>query len=264
MEARRITQIKSTFSFAVMIVDSLTGSPPKENGIEVELVNIPQKPVRKLDGIYVFSNIEHDDYTVLIKSKNYYEEFISITAESLFSNQNIVLVSLNPKPNYTFSNQTTLIRCMLQNSNGQLVSDANIVAKVTNLSGPFVQLDQEKIEEGKKDIVLSGKVFKGDTYYIRDRKHSQTEFCRIYEMIHGLNQYRLEDKLQLSYHRGATFLPVIHSRSTNRGEVSLPIRNYQLKKIELDIRITFENIIYEQHIEIEAGTLLNLGNLTME
>ncbi len=257
-------RIKSTFSFAVMIVDNLTGSPPKGNEIEVELVNIPQKPVRKLNGIYVFSNIKHDEYTVWIRSKNYYEEFVSISAESLLSNENIVLVSLNPKPNYSFSNQTTMIRCMLQDSNGRSVNAANIVAKVTNLSGPFVQLDQEKIEVGKRDIVLSGKVFKGDTYYIRDRKHSETEFCRIYEIINGLNQYRLESELQYSYHRGATFLPVIHSRSTHQGEVALPIRNYQLKKIQLDFKITYKNIVYEQHIEIEAGTLINLGVLTME
>jgi hypothetical protein len=157
---RRIT---TKVSFAVALTDEYTDRPP----IGSTRVFIKEQEIRAVknhSGYFVFLNLSMGEYKVRVESEYYFGEEVIVKTSNLEPLNPIVSVTLKPMPFYPFASGATLIRGMVQDSEGVSISGAKLEVigkevngKTTN-KGEFVLFfkslsEEDIIEEGGKKFV---------------------------------------------------------------------------------------------------------------
>ena len=124
--------LQTTLSLALLIIDGYSGRVLR-SGIKVSLnANTKIKPIINVSGYYCFSQLQDDIVNVVVEPNigtfgvySQHEQTVDLSV--LDKKDPVVKISLNPKSNYPFPKQATLIRGRIVNNN-QGVEDALIEA----------------------------------------------------------------------------------------------------------------------------------------
>ncbi len=104
----------------------------EENGkLNIYLKEIKEKPIKNLSSYYLFLDLPDDSYTVQVKYDYYFDEDSEpIRPADLDPKNPVVDITLKPKSSYPFPPRATLIRGVVKNTDGHVVANAGITAKI--------------------------------------------------------------------------------------------------------------------------------------
>jgi len=185
-------KITTRVSFAVALTDEYTDGPP----IDSNRVFIKEQEIRAIknrSGYYVFLNLSEGEYKVQVESEYYFREEAIVKPSNLEPLNPVVSVTLKPTPFYPFASGATLIRGMIQDSDGNSISGAELEvigkevnSKTTN-KGEFVLFFKSLSEE---DIIVEGgkKFVRGNgdkTIHLKATYNSKTGTTDLEELEEG-------------------------------------------------------------------------------
>lgn len=146
-------------SLVISLMDEFTAKQPIGD-IRVFIKDRDIKSIKNRSGYYFFLNLPDGQYKVCVESE-YYKEVTEELILPLFEPQNPLEIILKSKPSYPFPHRATLIRGMVQDSNGNSVAGANleVIGK---------DINNESTDNG--EFVLYFKALTEEEIIIRDSK----------------------------------------------------------------------------------------------
>ncbi|MDB5053997.1 MAG: hypothetical protein JWM44_2047 [Bacilli bacterium] len=261
MEFVRTVKIKSSFSFAVCLIDAYTGSTPLGSDHEIILTGTNAKPIKKIGGYYVFTDLPTQSYQIRIQSKLYIQESSQVYLELLDANDPIVYIALTPNALYPFDQDSTTLVALLQNSQGKALENVAARATVTTEDCYKAKLAQDISLEGCKQIYLAqvtGKLLIGDWLFLKNEQ-GESEYVRIASIQETTRCCTLEKPMQFLYDKGSMLFPVSQTLSDAKGEMIVFFKNFRVKAFQVSLEFTYENEKHVQELDLEQGKLLSLG-----
>ena len=155
-------------SFAAHLIDDFTGQSGLMGATTVSVEEQDRKALRNPSGYYVFSGIQGNNVTMLVKNMNYLIQEVPVTISTLNPRLPVVSVVMRPRYLYPFPSGTTMITGRVFDS-GLQTPLANVAVKVvgatvnnkTDEEGRFVLYftalteDNIKITSGKRLISIN-------------------------------------------------------------------------------------------------------------
>jgi len=185
-------KITTRLSLAVALIDGYTGKQPI-GYVKIFIKDQNLKAFKNRSGYYLFFNLPDGEYTVRSDSEYYFDEETPVKSSDLDLLNPVVSIKLKPKPSYPFPSGATLIRGMVQDSDGNPVSEAKVEAvgkKVSNrttVKGEFVLYFKALTED---DIIVEGskRFVKGNgdkTIHLKATHDSKTGTADLEEVEEG-------------------------------------------------------------------------------
>ncbi len=261
MELLRSVNISTRVSLVVCLIDGFTTKQKSGGNINVLLQDCPQKPIRKSDGYYVFTNLSKDIYNIIIQSDVYIDESVAVAAEHINPAEPVVYITLKPGPAYPFPVGTTLIRGAVRASSGGAIQGAAVEAVVTSRDCARARLVRDGAKKGNREICLgdvSGIVAVGDSYQLAGKDGETAEICRVAGMEAKAQCYRLERSLQHNHQGGALLMPVVTTVTDQKGEYVLYFRNC-VKNFSVNLNINYNNNSFAKEVSLDEGVMAYLG-----
>ena len=185
-------KIATRLSLAVALIDEYTGKQPI-GSVKVFIKDHNLKPIKNHSGYYLFLNLPDNEYKVRVKCEYYFNEETDKIKLPLPKPQDPVKITLKPKPTYPFTSGATLIRGLVQDSNGNSVSGAKVevtrkeVSNKTTIKGEFVLYFKALSED---DIIIedSKRFVKGNadaTLHLKATHDSKTRIVDLKRVEEG-------------------------------------------------------------------------------
>jgi hypothetical protein len=261
LEYVRSVKIKTSFSFAVSLIDSYTNAPAIGKDHTISILGLTVKPIPKLDGFYIFTDLPIQSYQVLVQSKFYMQEIIEVSLALLNSSEPILYVALMPNSQYPFGEEATSLIALLKDSQGNAVIQARVRATVTSMECIKAKLAQDSKSDSPDQIFLAqiaGKLTIGDRFLLQNSK-GDAEYCRLVTVDETTRSCSLEQPLQFAYEKGSLLFPVIESLSDAKGEVLLFFKPNRTQTFGITLEFTYGNNKLVQNVSMEQGVIKSLG-----
>lgn len=233
--------------------------------ISVYLNDYPAAFQRKAGGYLIFTDLEEDCCRLSIESQYYFKEQLEINLKSLNRSEPIVYVPLKPAPSYPFNPGATLIRASLSDKKGHALKAA-VTATLGSDKCARAKLGRQGAQAGDKEISLldvTGRIAAGDLLLIRPREEKSGEICEVVTTGAGDGIYSLKQPLLSDHQRGELLMPVILTRSDNRGEAVIAIRDLRQKECRVEVKISAEERSKVMEVEIASGVSHQLGKIVI-
>jgi hypothetical protein len=254
-------KINTRVSLVVCTIDDYTALPRSGGNISVRLEGMTWKiPVRKPGGYYIFTDLPEGLYNVKVYSDVYMEEATAINIAELDPKNPVIYVTLKPRVYYPFSEGATLIRLSLRDGNGLAVPDAPVTAVMITENCARAKLSGELNGDGENAInvaYVSGRISAGDVYLISEKDNKESEYCSIACLKEDAKCFGLQGRLQHPHKRGALLLPVVRTRTDQRGETVIYFREPCPVNFKIRLQAQINNKLVEKELDIEAGKTLN-------
>jgi hypothetical protein len=253
-------------SLVVGVTDDYTAQGIGGDEIEVFLTPHAKVPVRKTGGYFVFTGLEDDICQVGVKSDSYLEETMKVELGRLDPANPVVYMNLKPAPSYRFPASATLIRASIFDSAGQAACGASIKAELLSEGCARARLTRNGAAAGSRELTLvdvAGRIAPGDIYAMKDREREETEVVTIAAAGVGNHVYQLEEDLKLEHYRGALLMPVASTRSDQRGEAVIALRNFRSKECEVQLEFSFAGRTKAWELTLEEGKTAYLGKIVL-
>lgn len=268
MENYIISEIRlgKRVSMVLRLIDQYTALGSNESDISVFLNGRPASFQRKAGGYLVFTELEEELYRVVIESKFYLSEEFEVRPGELDRAEPIVYVALKPSLLYHFNASATLIRVSVCRQNGEPAEGAVITAALLSDNCARARLGRQGAVAGWAGISLvdvTGRLAPGDLFLIRPAEGEEGEICEMATMGVGESVYELKKPPLSDHARGELLMPVIMTRTSERGEAVLALRNFRQRECELSLRVVFADRDLIRKIKIHSGTTHNLGKITI-
>jgi hypothetical protein len=261
LEDVRSVKIKTSFSFAVNLIDSYTSAPVIGRDHQVSIAGLSVKPIPKKDGYYIFTDLPKQLYQVVVQSKFYMQETIEVTIALLDSNEPILYVPLMPNSQYPFGEEATSLVALLKDSQGNPIKEAKVRATVTSMESVKAKLAQDSNGESPDEILLAqiaGKLTIGDRFLLQNNS-GKSEYCRLVKVDELTRCCILEQPLQSKYEKGSLLFPAIESQSDVKGEVLLFFKPNRTPTFGITLELTYGNNKLVQDLTMEQGVVKSLG-----
>ncbi|SFM01918.1 hypothetical protein SAMN03159341_11437 [Paenibacillus sp. 1_12] len=265
MEPTRISIMKTRVSLAVCLLDSFTLGPPLGSYTKIALEEAISKPVVKAQGFYIFTDLPEGMYRLRVLAQHYFEEYIDIRVGP---KDQLIHVSLTPRPSYPFHDKATLLRVNVKNTEGVPCSGASLLAVPLTEDVSRARLAQDQAEPGENELMLgsvTGKIGIGDRFLIRGRNaKADEELCCIAAVLEHQRKVRLVQPLSGSYNRGSLLLPVVQSRSDEQGEAVMAFANCRAKQFDVRLDITCGALSLLKEVNLAEGGTTLAGSLCLD
>ncbi|MCU6791667.1 hypothetical protein OB236_05935 [Paenibacillus sp. WQ 127069] len=265
MEPTRISMMKTRVSLAVCLLDSFTLGPPLGSNTKIALEEMLAKPVVKAQGYYIFTDLQEGMYRLRVLVQHYFEEYVDIRVGP---KDQLVHVSLTPRPSYPFHDKATLLRVNVKNAGGAPCSGASLLAVPLTEEVSRARLAQDHAGRGENELMLgsvTGKIGIGDRFLIRGRNaKADEELCCVAAVLEHQRKVRLVEPLNGSYSRGSLLLPVVKSRSDEQGEAVLAFANCRAKQFDLRLDITYGDLSLLKEVNLAEGGTTLAGSLCLD
>ncbi len=260
MELMRTVRINTKYSLLVQLHDTYTGTAPVGTNISVMLEGINRKPLAKPEGYFVFTDLPEGTYALKVKSKFYLEENSIVTLRESDSEYHALNLSLKPAFSYPYFSGATCCLASLRTT-AATHADVRVRATVLDEGCAIARLAQDVLAAGNKEVVLNkhGIIAVGDLFRIQAKEAGTAGYCRIAAINYQKNTFILASPLEHDYKRGDYFLPVMETRSDDRGEVSLYFRRYREKSFKVSLEIFIDDHVIAREVKMEEGKAYNLG-----
>jgi hypothetical protein len=253
---------KTRVSLAVCLLDSFTLAPPLGFHTKVVLKESLSNPIVKPHGIYIFTDVKEGMYRLHVHAEHYFDEDVEL---AIGLKDELVHVSLTPRPSYPFHEKDTLLRVNIKDKQGQPCSGASLIASALSVEASRARLAQDLAGSGEDDLILgsvTGKIGVGDRFLIRSRNATDgEELCRIAAVLEHQRRVKLEKPLTGSYSRGSLLLPVVQSRSDEQGEAVLAFANCRAKHFLIKLDIKHGNLSLLKEVNLTEGGTTLAGSL---
>jgi hypothetical protein len=257
----RSVTIKTSFSLAVCLIDSYTSAPVLGKDHLVSIVGLNVKPIPKIGGYYVFTDLPKQLYQIEVQSKFYVQENIEVSITLLESNEPILYISLMPNAQYPFGDEATSLVALLKDDQGNPAVKVRAKATVTSLECVKAKLAQDSKTERSDKIYLAqivGKLTIGDRFLIQGGSGT-AEYGRMVQVDEGTRCCSLEYPLQATYEKGSLLFPVIESQSDAKGELLLYFKPYRTQNFGITLEFTYGNEKLIQNVIMKQGVITSLG-----
>jgi hypothetical protein len=261
LEDVRSVKIKTSFSFAVNLIDSYTSAPVIGRDHQVSIVGLSVKPIPKKDGYYIFTDLPKQLYQVVVQSKFYMQEIIEVSIALHDSNEPILYVPLMPNSQYPFGEEATSLVALLKDSQGNPIKAARARATVTSMESVKAKLAQDSKSENPNQISLSqiaGRITIGDRFLLQSSS-GESEYCRLAHMDESTRCFSFDQPLQSTYEKGSLLFPVVESLSDAKGEVLLFFKPHRTQTFGITLEFTYGNNKLVQDLTMEQGVIKSLG-----
>lgn len=133
-QATNVAMLKTTLSFAVALVDPVTGEPPGDD-VSVRLTDAPADPVTNPSGFRLFFEVAEDPVTVAVDGGDrFFDEQTPVAHGGLHTGEGppdpeVERIELTPTPAYQFAPGTTVLRGVVTDDplpEGSGVPDATV------------------------------------------------------------------------------------------------------------------------------------------
>ncbi len=257
-------QLGRKVSMVLWLIDQYTSLGCNED-ITVYLNERPASFQRKAGGYLVFSDLEEDQFRVSIESPCYFTEQLEISLNNLNRSEPVVYVPLKPAPQYRFNPGATLIRASLCDNNGEPVS-CSLIATLSSNDCARARLGRQGAKAGASEISLvdtTGRMAPGDLLLIRPQEAKSGEVCEITTMGVGEGVYSLKQPLLTDHSRGELLMPVTITRSDERGESVIGLRNPRQKTSRIQIEFSFGDRNHIVEVDAATGLTHHLGKIML-
>ncbi|MFB9329096.1 hypothetical protein ACFFSY_24435 [Paenibacillus aurantiacus] len=215
--------ISTRCSLVLRISDGFTGRPPSPSAIGVSLLGQTRKPIAKPGGLWVFTDLDGLEVTVIVASAQFIEQKLRIRLDELSSLEPVVPIALLPGPAYPLPTGTTVLEALIRDRAGNLLIDERVDADIT-----LPQTARGRLVAGAAagmneiEVMKSGVISPGDWYRISGRDQAASgQLVRILELRDGVRQYRTANPLLAQTTRGDLLLPHMKSATDGRGRLRL-------------------------------------------
>lgn len=263
MEYSLWIQLGSKVSVVVCPVDDFSGVIATSNDINIWAPGLPGQPLRKPEGQFVFCNLPGDTYRIRVDSGQYFAEEMAIPVRQLEPSR-VVYVPLKPRPSYSFPADTSLIRFSVRDNNDRIVPGTHVQAVVTTEGCIRAKLGKDGAGKDSKQISLvsiTGKIAPGDVFFINHPGSPNSEMCHVIAKDTVTKQCMLREPLLLDHGRGEPLLPVIQTRTDERGEGVVYFRYLPEKRWDVTLQFSYQNHTLAREVNVEEGRTLQLGEI---
>jgi hypothetical protein len=267
MEHIRISVMNTRISLVICLIDTHTANTPLGPNIHVQLAGIFSKPVKKPNGSYIFSDLPKGSYQLSIRSEHYFDEELEVVVDVRDS---VCYVPLTPLPSYPFKQGSSLLRMGIKEGRGHPLAGAKISAILASEDCARARLAQDDAKKGSTELTvgsITGHVGVGDRFLIKGRGSKEgEEVCRISKVLEHQKRFQLERPLERSYIRGSLLLPIVQSRSTDKGEAVIAFTGIRTKVFQVKLEVTCESTNSRsllKEVMAEEGTTTNMGNMVL-
>lgn len=265
METMRIVSVRTQFSWAVCLIDSCTGSPPKGT-VSVRLEGVKNKPIVKEGGWYVFTELSAGAYTVVVESPWYLQSKHAYVFEGKSSESSILTLVILPSPAYPFDENATLVRFLLKDSQGHTAPFHIITASVDDETCLKARIAGAAVNKGDSQLSLAGltgRICVGEQLYLQEDQEGQSELCRISSVSSDGRSWLLEEPLRFDHERGTKVFPFVQTYSDSRGEAVLFFKHVKTDAFQVLITCSLNDSRLNKTVTVTVGRNNSLGVLTM-
>ena len=255
-------------ALAAFLLDDYSKGKPIGR-IDVFLKGRKEKPIKNLSSYYLFLDLPDDSYTVQVKSDYYFDEDSDPINPAERAPKKQVNVTLKPKPSYPFPPGATLIRGVVQNTDGHVVANARLTVKILTPEENKSAEIAPQVSAGVSSIRLAeiADINKEDVYMIKDSNKVQIEFCRIADIPENptIDPYNLEKSLRFDHVSGTQLHKMVEERTldvkhTEKGEFVVYFSIVKSYKTLAELEISYPDHTKEtiRDIEVEEGKTTSL------
>lgn len=235
--------------------------------LDVYLNGRPAAYQRKAGGYLVFTELMENDFRVRVESRYYLPEEFDVSLSSLNSAEPVVYVPLKPAPAYPFNTGATLIRVSFCSPQGRPLQTV-LTAVISSEIAARAQLGRQGAKAGAAEIKLvevTGRTAPGDLLLIKAREGENEEICELTSMNNGgEGSYFLKQPLAFDHGRGVPVMPLIVTRSDERGEAVIVIRGLRQKEYQVQLQISAGGKQQQLELTVESGKVHQLGKVIVE
>lgn len=266
MVFRRRVLFQTKLAVAIQLIDSYTGVAPIGKQIKVWIENIPQKPVQKADGMYIFRDLPTGSYKVFVEADHYMSACTEVEVKDRLEGQDhypFVSVFLIPSSSYPVPQGATILRTAFLDTSGLPVSGVKVQAIPCSTDSFRAKIAQANVSKGSQVLSLTqitGRISKGDQFILINPQEEGSEFCQISEIL-NLKTVKLESPLQHEYVRGATIVPVVQGSSDHKGELILLFRFCKARSYNVKLEISYLQYKLVKEVRIAVGNVHQLGTI---
>lgn len=255
-----MSQIRIKASLIIQLIDSYTGQAPI-GGVNVMIDGLPTQPIKKQDGIFIFTNLPHGSYETIIRSSHYVLEKRKLECSD---NRRPNLISLIPNRSYPKQEEITSLYVSVENDRNEKIQSVEIVATTISPKCEVAKVAID-VERGSTIVVLSKlrRIFVGDSFLLVEKNGTHSELCTIIDHCVDEMKYTIEEKLNFDYSRGAMLYPVTKSVTDENGEACLYFRDYPVNEFEVEVEVRTNDQRLKKETVLVKGSKTSLGVITL-
>jgi len=248
-------------SFAIHILDDFTrGSPLGNYAVTIDQKSV--KPMKVVDGMLVYMNLDNETYTIRIESQYYLNKEVVLEKEALNPLNPIFKIFLNPSPAYPFSRYDTVIRFELVDENTKsVVPEANVLCHVTSKEYYLGKL-KKGIGPGDREMsvaLIEESLEKKVTYaLVSDEEVASLVIC---DKV--LDQYLVGEFRGPPVEKGTLVCPAINTVTDIHGNGIIYLNKFRNSSVDLVLALSYEGREKHIHLKVNEYEDRSLGQLTL-
>lgn len=265
MEYFKKLSLGTEVSFVLCPIDDYTGEYVQSKDILLYFPYPAKNPVYKPNGTIVFCKLPEGEYKIGLLSQKYLNEDILVQHLSSKGRYSIIYTSLKPGQAYPFQIGATLARLSVTDRSGRPLCGVTIRCGISSTEFSRAKVAKVAIKSGDAGFFVSsvtGKISVGDCYLIINGDE-QIEECIIAEHLEGSRYLKTMAPFQKDHSRGSALMPIIKTRTDEKGEAVIYFRSSPAKKFDAKLSIIKDQVSITKEICVEESKTLFLGNFML-
>jgi hypothetical protein len=243
----------------VHLVDSVTlGAPGGGTDVGVHVEGTRKAPLRKPNGMFVFTDAPAGRRRVTIRTGRYHPETFEIAPETLGPSYPVVLVPLSPLASYPFPDGVTLLRAAVRDAAGRPLAGVPVRAVVVTEACAKARLATDAAA-GAEELALArvaGRLAPGERLWVAG------ESCVVSEAASTNRAIRITAPLTNSFPRQTQLMPCVETQSDERGEVVIAFGNCRSAAYDVQIQVIGKDLPHKE-VRAEEGSTTYVGVITI-
>lgn len=233
---------------AVQLIDDYTGEVVREE-TDVFLKGQLKGPVVNPSGYFVFTKIEGQPDLLIIKSRYYYNQEVTIDMAD-YKEEPLLVIRLIPNTIYPFASKTTLIRGKVKKPLIMFIRGVNNDMALGRLIKPGLAGDQTL-----NAIKLQGVTYPKMLVCLKHPSEDIKELCVLEDLLTHKGDFFIRSPLKHDFPKGSLLLYAKRVELDERNQFTLYFS--QLGALTCAFELTYEEEVMD--LIVDEGKVLNIG-----
>ncbi|TYP79677.1 hypothetical protein [Paenibacillus methanolicus] len=257
--------ITTRCSLVIRLSDGFTGRPPASSAVSLSVEGSARKPIVKSDGMWIFTDLEGAEVTVIIESAVYRRQKARIRLDELSPLEPVVAIALVPGGAYPLPSGTTILDAAVTDRSGAPLAGERVEAEVALAQASRGRLVADASSGSREiEVLKNGAIGVGDYLRLSGRDNTSGQVVRILEHRDGVRKYALELPLAMEANRGDQLLPHLKQSTDERGRIWMAFRQ-PMPSAPFEIFLNFPDLESQTPISITLNaSVLNQADIRLE
>ncbi|NPV90576.1 MAG: hypothetical protein HPY50_07385 [Firmicutes bacterium] len=261
--AATLSKVRIVASLVVCLIDDYTGEACKRGKFSLTLEDkVVRRPVPKPEGYYVFTDLPGGSCRLSIRSDIFFEETLDVNLDAIDDPEGVLYVSLRPRSFYPFPEGAALIRGGLRDEEGRPAGGVRVRAVMLSENSARARVSRDGCGAGEREIGVanaSGIISVNDIFLLKEKSGEEAEYIQVAGAVKEEGRYRLAEPLKSECGAKTLLLPVVDTRTDERGELAVYFRG--LKQEGCRVRLEFKGTdrVWGKETEVSEANTTNLG-----